>query len=131
MADKQDKFQMLKSKYLEQVREKERELAGLRSKLQLIQELEQESESLNEASPANGKYRELGLTESVLDAIQSIGASNGVSATDVAKYLVSQGFQPKGKNFKVSVGSTLKRLVDPQQQIITELKDGQRLYRSK
>src|ERR1035438_586324 len=116
MTDKQDKFQMLKSKYCEQVREKERELSGLKSKLQVIQELEQESEALDETIPADGKYRKLGLTESVLDAIQIIGASNGVSAADVAKYLVSQGYQPKGKNFKISVGTTLKRLVDPHHQ---------------
>ena len=131
MADKHDKFQLLKSKYLEKVRTKERELAGLKSKLQLIEELETESESLNGEVATDGKYRDTKLTEAILDAIQTIAVSAGVGTPAIAQYLLSQGFRPKGKNFKISVGTTLKRLAGKQNKITTEKKDGDRLYKAK
>jgi hypothetical protein len=129
MTDKHDKFQLLKSKYLEQVRSKEKELDALKTKLQVIQELEAESEKLEVPLIANGAYRGLGLTDAVLDAVGILGVGNGVSATGVVKHLLAQGFQPKGKNFTISVGTTLKRLA--KSRIKTELRDGNRLYMPK
>src|SRR5260370_10352405 len=128
MADKHDKFQLLKSKYLAEVRETESGVSELKAKLIEIEELETESESLNGAVVSNGKYQNLGLTEYVLDAVQTLGVGGGVSTTNIAKHLISQGFQTKGKNFMVSVGTTLKRLAIKQKKIQTILKDGNRLY---
>src|SRR5712691_7804724 len=124
MAEKHDKFQLLKSKYLEQVRTKERELSELKSKLVIIQELEAESETLNGSVVADGKYQNVKLTDAVLDAVQTVGVGAGVSASNVAKHLISQGFPPNGKNFLVTVGTTLRRLANKQQRIKTVLKEG-------
>src|SRR6266404_6287298 len=126
MPDKQDKLELLKSKYLERIRQTERDLTELKQKVLLIEELETESESLDVNSASAGAYRMLGLTEAVLDAVQLLGSQTGVSSGQVAKHLLKEGFKPKGKNFNVSVGTTLKRLA--KSKITTELKDGRRLY---
>ncbi len=130
MSDKHDRFQLLKSKYLEQVRAKERELVGLKAKLQVIQELEAESETLNGSVVSDGKYHGVKLTQAVLDSVQTLGVGGGVTASGVARDLLAQGFEPGGdkKNFVVSVGTTLKRLANKQKQIKTTLTDGNRLY---
>lgn len=124
-----DKFQLLKSKYLERVRSKERELIELKEKIRLIQELEAEAnaEPSGHVETDNSKYKDVGLTEAIIDTLGILGASEWVSAAAVRQHLLSQGFQPEGKHFAVSVGTTLKRL-SKAKRIQTKSEEGNRLY---
>ena len=69
----------------------------------------------------------MSLAKAVYDAIQQLGTNGGIAGAKLAKHLLAQGFVPQGKNFKTSVGITLRRLSE-QERIATELKDGKRLY---
>jgi hypothetical protein len=136
MADKTDKLQLLKTRYLERIRDTERTLAALKGKILLIDELESESAKLENGeadappAPTNGTqktYEATGLTDAVFDVVQILGTGNGVSAPIVAGYLIGKGFKPKGKNFKISVGTTLNRLAKTNR-IETKSENGHRLY---
>jgi hypothetical protein len=132
MADKQDKLQLLKAKYNAQLREHQAACVGIKTKLALLDELEAEADNLESAPAKDGIYSDAktGLVEAVFDAIQGLAPEKGVPGSKIAKYLLSEGFKPKGKNFKTSVGITLKRLSE-QNRISTELKEGKRLYMMK
>lgn len=138
MEEKIDKLQLLKTRYLERIRDTERTLAALKGKIALIDELEIESEKLgngeSDSTPdsANGAartYAATGLTDAVFDAVELLGQGKGVSAGKVADYLVANGFKPKGKNFKISVGTTLRRLA--KDRIATALHSGARVFMAK
>jgi hypothetical protein len=122
-----DKFEILKAKYSEQIRTKERELSELKAKLRIIQELDGEASAIGGTVAVDGKYSNLGLTESVLDAVATLGQGVTATGSTIAKYLLSQGFKPKGNNFQVSVGTTLKRLAD-RRKIQTKSEAGKRFY---
>jgi hypothetical protein len=134
-----DKLQLLKTRYLELIRGTERTLAELKRKVAFIDELEKESDGIENGEPAiqgiqSAKeaanatdYTSTGLTEAALDAVRTLGAGNCVTASAVAGYLLGKGFRPKGKNFKISVGTTLKRLAKSDR-IQTKSEDGMRLY---
>jgi len=130
MAIKHDTLQLLKAKYLEKLRVQERTLAALKEKVRLIEELEDEAEGLAATVAATTKYETLGLTKAVEDAIQTIGTNGGASVTNVGKHLLAQGFKPKGKNFFISVGQTLKRLAKSER-ISTKSEAGHRFYMPK
>ena len=123
-----DKFQLLKAKYAEELKAAEARLAELQDKMRLIKQLEAESESLNGSIAVTGKYQNFGLTEAIVDAVGTLGAAGGVSASSVASHLVANGFAARGESFKNSVSTTLNRLANKQRRIRTDMKDGSRLY---
>lgn len=138
MADKTDKLQLLRTRYLERIRDIERTLSELKSKVSFIDELESESAKLENGEPVvepirpNGAvttYAATGLTDAILDAVKLLGAGSGVSAGKVAVYLLGNGFKPKGKNHNISVSLTLRRLA--KDRIATVRRHGARLYMPK
>jgi hypothetical protein len=138
MEGKIDKLQLLKTRYLERIRDTERILAELKGKVGVIDELESESAKLESgesevasegATGTAKKYSETKLTEAVFDAVQVLGIK-GISARKAATYILVNGFKPQGKNFIISVGQTLRRLTT-QGKIETALIGGGRVYISK
>jgi len=133
MNEKPDRLKLLKNKYLSQITEREKELVSLREKIRLIDELESDAEGLSVATAGNGglKYSngKYGLTDASLDAVMTIGG-DGVAAPKVAKYLKDNGFEAKGKNFVISVGTALKRLAK-RGEIHSERREGSRLFTPK
>jgi hypothetical protein len=128
VKDNQDRLAMLKNKYVAEISKKESELKELRTKLHLIDELEFDAVKLTptpngELKFADGKKQ---LIDAALDTVNTVG-TNGISASKVAKYLKNNGFPIKGKNFIISVGTSLRRLAE-RNEIISELKDGKRIF---
>lgn len=131
MTDKQDRLVMLRNRYSSEISKKESELKELRGKLSLIDELESDADKLvpatnGELKFANGKTQ---LIDATLEAVNTIG-NKGISTTKIVKYLKSNGFPIKGKNFPITVGTTLRRLAD-RQKINTDLKEGKRVFSPK
>jgi hypothetical protein len=138
MAEKIDKLQLLRTRYLERIREIDRVKEALKERLAVLDELESEYKKLESGegastpATANGPckaYAATGLTEAVFDAVGLLGQGKGVSAGKVADYLLGSGYKPKGKNFKISVGTTLRRLA--KDRIATALRAGARVYMPK
>lgn len=130
MSGGNDKLALLKAKYLNEIRVREKELAALKTKLQVIEELESESDSLNGASVSAApgkKYERMGLTEAVLDAVNTIAVASFVPSSKIKKQLLDNGFRPFGKNFSVSLYKTLKRLSESKR-IHDQMTEGKRLY---
>ena len=125
----EDKFQILKSKYLDSIKSREREIAEFKEKIRLLQELEAEADAVptNGAESGNGKYSGRKLTAAISDALETIASDQWVTSGAIGKYLLSQGFKPKGKNYAISVGLTLKRLAKTKR-VQTKSEDGSRLY---
>lgn len=126
-----DKLSLLKARYQNEINAREKELAQLRAKLQVIEELESESESLNGsavAAAAGKKYDHMTLTEATLDAINTIAVGTLVTTSKVKKHMLANGFQPGGKNFTISLAKTLKRLADSSRIQQKKTDEGKRLY---
>jgi hypothetical protein len=123
-----DKFQLLKARCAEELKAAEARVQELQQKMHTIQQLEAESEALNGTVQASGRYREMGLTDAIVDAIGTLGAGGGATASSVASHLLANGFESSGENFRNSVSTTLARLANVQKRIRSELRDGARLY---
>jgi hypothetical protein len=136
----------LRTKYLEQAKAKEAELAELRVKIAVLDELSVEAGELSSVKnrdsahgrPAgspkldaklNQAVLRSGLTNSVLIAITQ-DSSRLFSPPQMRDYLLANGFKPGGKNFGVSVGTTLKRLAD-QGRIMRETLNGKPVFKAK
>lgn len=126
MATQPDRLSLLRTKYRERIRAKKTELDELEKKLALLDELEEESNSIrSSAAPATaGRYAKAKLTEAVMDTMRELGRT---TIAGVRKHLQDNGFVPKGKHFAISVAMTLKRLAG-QKKLGTDLKDGKRIY---
>ncbi len=142
MTEQTSDLDFLRIRYLERIRDAERDLAVLRDKLRLIEgligELDAESKkrqtnkgaaTVDDNNITPSPYANMGLSDAAFDTVQTLGAGDGVTAATVAKYLLEKGFKPKGKNFKVSVGTALTRLANGR--IITKLHEGSRVYMPK
>jgi hypothetical protein len=107
-ALKNDRLEILKRKCEEDIQVKERELAELKIKLRNLNLFAQESETLD------NKYANMGTTDAVLDAVNSLceeGAVGGrVTAALVRNYLLAHGFRSNAENFEVALSITLNRL---------------------
>jgi hypothetical protein len=126
MATQPDRLSLLRTKYRERIRAKKTELDELEKKLALLDELEEESNSIRTSAPSSGagRYAKAKLTEAVLDTMSELGRS---TIAGVKKHLLDNGFVPNGKNFTISIATALKRLAG-QKKLGTELKDGKRIY---
>ncbi len=126
-----DKFDILKSKYSERLRQAERQVSELKEKLRLIKELEVEAnaQAVNGADAVDGQYKTATLTPAIFDALSVLAKSDWITGGAIRKHLLAHGFQPKGNHFSTSVNLTLRRLAK-NKQIQTKLEEGSRLYQS-
>ena len=122
-----DKFTVLRNSYNAQLRKKKEEVAALENKIRLLDELESDSLSLSRqaAQPELvARYSEAKLTDAALDAVTELGKP---SVAQVKRYLLANGFVPKGSNFGVSVAKTLQRL-HGQGEVDTTKENYRRIY---
>jgi hypothetical protein len=140
MKPSEDRLDVLKGKYLKQIETKEAEISAIRQKLMLLDELKAEADNLslisepigvvpNGSAYAGHGFSATGLTDSIVKSISWFGAKP-FSPPDMREYLLKSGFKPSGKNFSVSVGTTLKRLAE-QKRILKEDLNGRTVYRAK
>ena len=140
MKKPEDRLDMLKEKYLKQVDLKQAEISVIRQKIALLDELKSEADTLSlpgipSAIPGvNGDQREhafasTGLTESVLKAVSWFG-TKPFRPPEMRKHLLKEGFKPSGKNFNVSVGTTLNRLAE-RGKLVRETLNGKKVFRAK
>jgi hypothetical protein len=97
--------------YLAEIEAKQKDIADLREKLKRLAQVDKESEPL--FAPPD-KYRNIGLTAAVIDAVSALhrtGAADadGVSAAQVRNFLAAHGFK-QPQDFDVAVHVTLSRL---------------------
>ena len=127
---KNDRFDILRASYHESINAKQAEIRQIQQKLKLLDELEADVLKVSGAQSQSGKYEGWKLTKALLDAVQIIGGNGGVTAAELRKYITTNGFVHRGKNFDVAVVIALSRLADPKRhEILTEKKDGKRLYK--
>jgi hypothetical protein len=140
MRTSEDRLDMLKSKYLKQIDNKQAEIAAIRQKLMLLDELKAEADSLglfdaaitvvaNTNGPKDHSFASTGLTDAVMNSVSYFG-TRAFSPPEMRRYLLENGFKPSGKNFAVSVGTTLTRLA-AREKILASVVNGRTVYRAK
>lgn len=114
-----DRLEMLKLKYQQEIRAKKNELATLEAKLRCLDEFTKDAEKLREPEPALDKYAGDGLTYALYDAAVYLwragkGTANGATAGQVRDFILAHGFplSPDARAFGVSIHVTLARLVE-------------------
>jgi len=141
MKTSEDRLDVLKARYLKQIDAKQSEISAIRQKLALLDELKAEADSLSlfpaapvadavKADALNGHpLPALGLTDAIMQTVSWFG-TKPFTPPDMRKHLLTIGFKPSGKNFDVSVSTTLKRLAD-QKRILKDTLDGKTVYMAK
>lgn len=142
MKNNEDRLDVLKAKYLKQIDAKQDEIAAIRQKLLVLDELKAEADNLElpelpisiprkvlGADLSEHAFAATGLTDSVIKSVSWFG-TKAFRPPDMRKHLLEHGFKPTGKNFGVSVGTTLKRLA-ARGKILCEDLNGKTVYRAK
>lgn len=140
MKKPEDRLDMLKDKYLKQVDLKQAEIAAIRQKIALLDELKSEADTLSlpdipgtipakNGNSSEHSFASTGLTESVLNAVSWFGTKT-FRPPEMRKHLLSVGFKPNGKNFNVSVATTLNRLA-ARGKLARETLNGKKVFRAK
>lgn len=124
---KNDRFDILRATYRESINAKHDEIRQLQAKLNLLDELEADSLKLSGVQSTTGKYTKLKLTKALFDAVQTIGGNGGVTATELRKYIATNGYIHPGKNFDVAAVIALNRLAE-NGKINSDKIGGKRLY---
>ena len=121
----------IRSGYLAEIEAKQNEIAVLREKLNRLAQVDKESEPL--FTPPD-KYRKMGLTAAVIDAVSAlhrIGAADadGVSAAQVRDFLSAHGFK-EPQDFDVAVHVTLSRLSSrTDERVLLSRESGKKRYK--
>jgi len=102
-----DPFATLRAKYREEIKFHQGEIAEIESKIKWLEKLSKDAEGIPATS---AKYAGVKLTEALLDAVCALGTNGGISAAEVRRYLVSNGYQHSGQHFKSTSLATLRRL---------------------
>jgi hypothetical protein len=89
-----------------------------------------ESTSHNGTPPLIGKYAKIGLTDAVLDAVQTYGVQPGLTARELVDKLKSEGFKTESKDLYNSVYPVAMGLIE-QDRIKEWRKDGKRTFMRK
>ncbi len=110
-----DRLEILKAKCEQEIQAKEREIQTLKAKLATLQTLAQEAEKLSNPEAEPDKYANMGMTESILDAVNHLESVSvhGATASQIRDYMIAHGFNPSEENphnFSIAVSVTLKRL---------------------
>ena len=70
----------------------------------------------------------MGLTEAIKQVLRAVAGAERLNPVEVRRRLEQAGFVPKGKNFHVSVGTTLRRLA--KSGVLLEKRKGKKRYYS-
>lgn len=124
---KNDRFDILRAAYRESINAKQSEIRQLQEKLKLLDELDADIQRLGDAQSPSAKYANWKLTKALFDAVQTIGGNGGVAATELRKYIITNGYRHAGKNFDVAAVIALNRLAE-NEKISSEKINGKRLY---
>lgn len=130
MNTEADQIGRLRARYLEQIQANESAIATIRIKLKVLNEVVSDARELAGLPVSVGRYSKMKLTPAVLDGIRSIGANDGVTASQVREYIFANGYRHASKHFAVATVLCLNRLVK-QEKILSEKKHGKRLYTAK
>jgi hypothetical protein len=128
-------IELLKSKYAQEIEKKLEEVRVLRAKLDQLTEFGNESKQLQNPSSVVAKYAHMGVTEAILNAVNSLVKTGrcpeGATAAQVKSYMLANGFRPKtqGSVFDISVSVILKRLKDSGRVSSRSSALGRRLYK--
>ena len=97
----------------------DREAKALRTKLEAVEhkkkmaiELLNGDQYLLQVSSTAKTGKSTGLTQAVLNVMGRLAKDRALSSADVTNELLSQDFQPRGKQFSTSVYTTLVRLTE-------------------
>jgi hypothetical protein len=104
----------LRDRYRVEKAELERRIEAITAKLQVLDELATEERGVLATSdpglvPTDDRLP-IGLTLGCAWVVNKHGLGTSLKTTDVRNYLLQYGYQPKGKNFPVTLFKTLKRL---------------------
>lgn len=132
-----DRLEILKAKYEQEIQAKERELETLKAKLVSLRAFASESEKLGDPESASDRYAGTGLTVSILDALYRLwpeGASDkrGATAREITDYIIANGYRPPtmGQGFNISIAVTLQRL-EKQRRVKRIREDGNNFFKPK
>jgi len=129
-----DKIDILRAKYLESITTKESEIRVLREKLKLLDELDADAKKLSAANgsdnPPIPRYQNWKLVQTLKDAVRTMGANGGVTASEIRKFISANGYKHGGQNFENATVTALNRLV-ARGLVVTDKQGGRRVYRKK
>ena|ERR1039457_3899472 len=136
-----DKLAIARKMYSGLIIQKNNEIKDLEAKIKFLNEIESEIKIQvpEDKTPLPGlgitdslRYTKMGLTEAANDALVQLVRNHvkGTTKSEVAKYMIENGFKPNGKNYLISVDTALRRAVDSGR-ITSTLKDGRRIYQLK
>jgi hypothetical protein len=130
-----DRLEILKTKYEQEIQAKERELETLKAKLASLQAFVHESEKLGNPESAPDRYTDKGLTDSILDALYRLwpdGAADkrGLTAREITDYILAHGYKPPtgGQSFDISIAVTLQRLKE-QRRVEKKREEGNNFFK--
>jgi len=111
--NKNDRLEILKAKCEQEIRETEERLRVLKAKLANLVTLAQESEKLVNPQSEPDKYKESGLTDAVLDAVNALWEIRRIAATplEIRNHLLAHGFKATN-NFDTAIYTVLNRLCE-------------------
>jgi hypothetical protein len=112
VANTQDRFTLLKGRYLAHIKAKETEIEDLRTKVKLLDEIDAEAQKLLTLDASDSSLKGKKMIAAALEAVQTIGNNGGITSGDVVDYMKNHGFEFTGEHYRVSLGVALKRLVD-------------------
>ena len=103
----------LKDSYLARIRERESEIANVKQKLAVVEQVLADCQHLGNlapVAPTENRFSgaERGLTDALLVAMESI--QHPARPPEIRDFLLANGFQPKAKRFLSHVSTTLRRL---------------------
>lgn len=134
-----DRLDILRARYVSQIDDLQSKITKITQKVAVLDELKAEADSLPletkvSASTKNPSMEEnafaaSGLTEAIMRLIVGFG-TRPFTPPQVRDRLLELGFKPQGKNFGISVGTSLKRL-SLQGRIVKDHLNGKTVYRAK
>jgi hypothetical protein len=96
-----------------QMEEFRRELEDIDSNIEHIRKTIEFAQAKNPELPGIGettRYADYGLTDAVVDVVNTFGTRNGLTRSEIVKLLEKNGFKSGSKNFYSAVSVTLTRL---------------------
>lgn len=112
----------------EQIEQCEGEIRGLELALKLCKK--SEPDSLNGSPALIGKYADVALTDAIIDAVNSDGSPQGMTARELVEVLKAEGFRTKLKDLYNSTYPTAMGLVESGK-ILEGKKNGKRSFMRK
>ena len=116
-----DRLDILLAKCEQEIREGEDRLRLLKAKRDNLKLLVQESEKLVNPQSEPDKFREVGITQAINEAIKDLWRvrKHGATVNDIKGYLLAHGFKAP-ENFDTAVYTVLNRLCSEPARVIED-----------